>query len=746
MNDMERAAEFERVLRAVAHSFEAPAQGVRYMRSCWIPYFQGCKQVLDIGCGEGVLLELLREAGIGAEGIDIDAESVAKAKSKGLKVEREWAQDYLASRSGVFDGIFLGHIVEHMPGDQLLKFLFDCRQAMKPGGVMIILTPNFQHPNVGNHNFWLDITHQRPYPLLLLEKMYQALGMNVVERGLLVEQLDEYIVGRVRAPIITEIDGVPRINIPGMTVAARPRAKRSRRSTGKPVPVVWQGGFFNMHSLALANREITLVLAESGQVELALAATESGDVELARDPRLAGLLPLVGRTTDTPPLIHVRHGWPPRFDPPEQGHWVMIQPWEFGRLPQDWVAPMRDQVDEIWAYSQFVKQVYVDSGVPAEKVFVVQLGVDPDRFRPDVTPRALKTTKSFRFLFVGGTIWRKGIDVLLRAYAGTFRRKDDVCLVIKDIGMDTFYKGQNASADIRRMQEDSDAPEIEYITESIPEDEMPGLYTACQCFVHPYRGEGFGLPVAEAMASGQAVIVSRGGACDDFCREDTVFFTPAFRQPMNPFVPMVGQPWALEPDLSALSSQMRYVVQDPVGAAARGQRASQWVRENLTWEASADAALARLRALARVPQRERKIIVAMAKHSSSSQAANVDDPAQRAAILAYESGRDALHAGDRDLAETRLRQAILRAPDLAAAHYLLASISVEKENLNEALTGFMTAVRLEPNRTHFLNGLGAVLQELNRNEEAREWYRRALTLDPNNVDARENLASLEAIP
>ena len=55
-------------------------------------------------------------------------------------------------------------------------------------------------------------------------------------------------------------------------------------------------------------------------------------------------------------------------------------------------------------------------------------------------PLPLQTDKSFKFLFVGGTIWRKGIDLLLKAYLLAFRANDDVCLVLKDVGAQTLYQ------------------------------------------------------------------------------------------------------------------------------------------------------------------------------------------------------------------------------------------------------------------------------------------------------------------
>ena len=79
-------------------------------------------------------------------------------------------------------------------------------------------------------------------------------------------------------------------------------------------------------------------------------------------------------------------------------------------------------------------------------------------------------------------------------------------------------------------QAQPNAPEILYLNEELPPDSLPGLYTACDCLVLPYRGEGFGLPVPEAMACGLPVIVTAGGATDDFVRDDFAWRIPAERR------------------------------------------------------------------------------------------------------------------------------------------------------------------------------------------------------------------------
>ncbi len=293
---------------------------------------------------------------------------------------------------------------------------------------------------------------------------------------------------------------------------------------------VWEGTQFVYHSLSIVNMALTSELIKAG-CELKLVPYEPPTFGPEKDPERYGpVAERLNAALSGPAQFHVRHQWPPNFTPPAEGHWVMIQPWEFGQIPQDWIQPMQDSVDEIWVPSNYVKQCYIDSGIDADRVQVIPNGVRTELMHPKAKPLKLDTDKKFKFLFVGGTIFRKGIDVLLKVYHQTFSANDDVCLVIKGMGDDTFYKGQTAGETIKQIQADPDAAEVLYLTDELSEEELAGLYTACDCLVHPYRGEGFGMPVAEAMACALPVIVTAGGACDDFCSEENAYFVSAKRR------------------------------------------------------------------------------------------------------------------------------------------------------------------------------------------------------------------------
>jgi glycosyltransferase involved in cell wall biosynthesis len=375
--------------------------------------------------------------------------------------------------------------------------------------------------------------------------------------------------------------------------------------------VNWEGVQDEMQSLALVNRQLCLRLIERGHDVSLLPLGFPPELGVPRLPLPVALTARLRVPLSRPCEVHVRHAWPPDFRPPPAGHWVLMQPWEFGSLPRAWVGPIVEQVDEVWAYTRAVRDCYVVSGVPADRVQVVPLGVDLDSFRPGVPLLPLKTRRTFKFLFVGGTIPRKGFDVLMAAYARAFTAEDDVCLVVKDMGAGSFYRGQTAEADVARLQATPSAPEVEYIDRPLYEEELAGLYAACQCLVAPYRGEGFGLPTAEAMVCGLPVVVTGLGAALDFCDESRAYLIPSKKrclpeQRVGEWE-TVGRPWLAEPDGEALVGILRHVVAHPDEAWAKGSAGSAYIRANFTWEQSANAVERRLEALRDRPIRRTNI-------------------------------------------------------------------------------------------------------------------------------------------
>jgi 2-polyprenyl-3-methyl-5-hydroxy-6-metoxy-1,4-benzoquinol methylase len=137
--------------------------------------------VLDIGCGRGELLELLREAGVEAHGIDADADMVAYARGDGLEVEQADLIEYLEGVSaGSLGAIFMGQVVEHLPAPTLVQALRLAATKLRPGGVLIAETINPLSP-IALRNYFADLTHAQPLVPETLELLARQSGFTKTE-------------------------------------------------------------------------------------------------------------------------------------------------------------------------------------------------------------------------------------------------------------------------------------------------------------------------------------------------------------------------------------------------------------------------------------------------------------------------------------------------------------------------------------------------------------------------------------
>ncbi|MGB7564056.1 MAG: methyltransferase domain-containing protein [Prochlorococcaceae cyanobacterium] len=140
------------------------------------------RRAIDLGCGRGEWLELLRAWGIHAFGVDLDAEAVASSQDKGLDVRLGEALGVLKEQEDSSLGLVTAfHLVEHLPFQVLQDLVSESLRALVPGGLLILETPNPENLLVGASEFYLDPTHQRPLPSKLLAFLVEYTGFERVE-------------------------------------------------------------------------------------------------------------------------------------------------------------------------------------------------------------------------------------------------------------------------------------------------------------------------------------------------------------------------------------------------------------------------------------------------------------------------------------------------------------------------------------------------------------------------------------
>jgi SAM-dependent methyltransferase len=137
---------------------------------------------IDLGCGRGEFLEVLLSAGFKAKGVDLDAGMLQACTELKLPAEKGDALAFLAKlpkQSQVVVSAF--HVVEHIPFEQLQTLVAEAYRVLKPGGILILETPNPENITVATANFYLDPTHQRPIPPLLLSFVGEYAGFERVK-------------------------------------------------------------------------------------------------------------------------------------------------------------------------------------------------------------------------------------------------------------------------------------------------------------------------------------------------------------------------------------------------------------------------------------------------------------------------------------------------------------------------------------------------------------------------------------
>ena len=161
--------------------FRGSRADIKGRQQTFLKYFDGCRNILDIGCGRGEFLEILREQGIEGKGVDIDKDMVNFCKSRGFDVERMDAISYLEKLDdNSLGGIFIDQVVEHLEPDYLIRMLGLCHEKLSYSGSIVVETVN-PLSFFSFANFYIDMSHKRPVHPETLKFLLGAHGFREIE-------------------------------------------------------------------------------------------------------------------------------------------------------------------------------------------------------------------------------------------------------------------------------------------------------------------------------------------------------------------------------------------------------------------------------------------------------------------------------------------------------------------------------------------------------------------------------------
>lgn len=355
----------------------------------------------------------------------------------------------------------------------------------------------------------------------------------------------------------------------------------------KQIPLLWTGALNDTSGYASASRNYILSLLDSQKVDLALRATSFEQEKTTHGIFHERTNSLIGKKNNHKiQIIHLTPENYPLFKDPNIYN-IAYSVWETDKLPNQWVD-LFNSMDEVWVPSDWNVSVFKNSGVTKPVICIPH--VIPAANTNKVKSINIADSDTFCFYSIFQWIERKNPACLLKAFFTEFKPEEKVALALKTYRLNTSPAEQELiKKDILTIKDRlrlPSYPSIYFFGNLLPQEYVNGLHSRGDCFVLPHRGEGFGIPIAEAMSFGKPVISTNFSGNLQFMNEQNSYLInydlcPVYGMLFPNYHGLMN--WA-EPSINHLKKTMRYVFEHRDEIKKIGLKGQQTIEQNFNSE------------------------------------------------------------------------------------------------------------------------------------------------------------------
>lgn len=344
----------------------------------------------------------------------------------------------------------------------------------------------------------------------------------------------------------------------------------NKESWTKDKRLIWGGNFSSANGFGMVAENTTRELIKLG-VKVQTWGGLSGNPVSGSEHVDPLVQQAIGNDIE-PDCLEIQHVQPPAFKPTVTERRWMYTMFETTHTPYSWIKKL-NEAERVIVPSSWLVNSWKEQGVTVP-IDVVGHGIDPEVYY--YLDRPIRET--YNFLHYCQLSSRKGTDLVAKAFIEEFKPDEDVRLTLKNTYpfFPVPYNLQN----------------VTYIAATYSKEQMREMLFEADCMVFPTRGEGFGLPSFETMATGLPTIVTNWGGCADYVdKEDTLLLDYKMSRSYE-FDHIYDKFWEegenagewAEPDLEQVKAQMRWAFNNREKAKAMGKKAAERIARDWTWQ------------------------------------------------------------------------------------------------------------------------------------------------------------------